>query len=151
MIEALRQLGELHGWVVAPVGRLTIPLPGSLGILDYMLRDPVAVAVDRGFYSAALGERLLVAPGGSPLAGILLVGYGDSQLGWAEAMTLTIDALPSALPGEAEHVALLPPAPVRDRIPLGWSAAADRFVPLLKTKMPAVKRWHWLDLLEDIA
>ena len=31
MIEALRQLGELHGWVVAPVGRLTIPLPATEG------------------------------------------------------------------------------------------------------------------------
>lgn len=148
MIAALQTLASLKAWVLAPVAHARLPLAGGVGILDFLLHDPVAKAGERDFFAGRAGESLLVAPGDSPLAGVLLLGYGEAQLGWVEAMQIALQALPAKLPGASAAAAILPPAPVRDRLPVDWSKAGERFVPTLRAKLPQIKQWLWLDLTE---
>jgi hypothetical protein len=149
VIAALQQLAALRAWVFAPVASAQNPLPGSVGALDFLLRDPVARSVERGFFAGQAGETLLVAPGESPLAGILLLGYGSTSRGWVDAMQTAFAKVPDALPGTSETVAIFPPAAIGDRIPVAWSKAGDRFMPMLRAKLPKIKHWLWLDLLQD--
>lgn len=143
---ALARLAEAHPWVVAPAGRLELPLTGALGALDFLLDDPVARAVQRGFWTGTAGELLWVSPVPSPLAGMLLVGTGREPIPWDKACEIAFEHLPVELPGHPEAVAVLPPAGADPAPPLAWPRAAERFVPVAGEHRSYVRRWIWFDL-----
>jgi hypothetical protein len=148
-LETLRRLAEERAWWVAPVGGGPEDWSVSLAALDFLLRDPVRTAVAAGFFGAAAGETLWVAPGESPFAGLLVVGYGNEVPVWDRALETVIDALPTAWPRPPRSVAVLAPAPVRGSVPRPFAAAADRFVSRAARRVPQAERWHWVDLEES--
>lgn len=145
LAKTLQPLAEARAWFVAPAGPLTLPLRGDLGLLDFWLHDPVAKAVERGFWQGGVGEVLWVAATGSPFAGILMLGTGSAR-DWIEACELALKSLPAAGPAAATVAVLRPTGVAPPKRP--WHEAADRFIPVVKARWPQVRHWVWLDLDE---
>ncbi len=144
----LLAIQDVRPWIIAPAGPLTLPLDGNLGTFDFLMHDQISDAVASGFWTGERGEQMLVPPDSLPVAGFLLVGYGDEPQDWDRAVETALQALPDRLPGGPDVVAVLPPQPVL--VPKGsWAARGDRFLPAVRMHIPGVRKWIWFDAMDE--